>query len=276
MSQSRATSGLRPHNRPRWRGLWPVAVVASLALIPAFGRPRVAEGQEELAGALSAGDRWSEMINLPAGSSTTMADCRSCHVMSQSDAHPVDVRPRRVIHASLPLKDGQLTCTTCHESSQAAHRRAKSTGGKMLRPLLSDGHSCSTCHGDQGEDQRMRHAVAIGKAHHPVQEGRRGRASKSQIGLDTESRTCMGCHDGSLGKGLGVSHPVGVPYDDVAWAASGSRSRLTDRNRLDRNIRLFGGNIGCGSCHNAYSSTAKMLSKPNTRGQLCTSCHLNR
>lgn len=119
----------------------------------------------------------------------------------------------------------------------------------------------------------MGHAMALGQVHPDVDRHRFDVTNVGTARIDYESRTCMGCHDGSRGKGLGVSHPVGVAYDEMAWAAKGSRHRLTDRHQLDARVRLFDGNVGCGSCHNIYSQTPKMLSMPNTRGQLCTSCH---
>ncbi|MCA9285954.1 MAG: hypothetical protein KDA22_12095, partial [Phycisphaerales bacterium] len=107
-------------------------------------------------------------------------------------------------------------------------------------------------------------------------------------GLDAESVSCVGCHDGSVAfdatfglptgqharvaaQSMGNSHPIGVPYrtpDD--WpSGAGLRSRF----ELDRRLRLFDDRLGCGTCHSVYSSRERLLVMSNDRSAMCLSCH---
>ncbi|NNK62673.1 MAG: hypothetical protein HKO98_05620 [Gemmatimonadetes bacterium] len=42
---------------------------------------------------------------------------------------------------------------------------------------------------------------------------------------------------------------------------------------VDPRIRLFDGNLGCGSCHSVYAGEPGLLVMRNERSRLCTSCH---
>jgi predicted CXXCH cytochrome family protein len=43
---------------------------------------------------------------------------------------------------------------------------------------------------------------------------------------------------------------------------------------LDKNISLFDGKVGCGTCHNIYSQIRNLLVLDNARSKLCLECHL--
>lgn len=102
-------------------------------------------------------------------------------------------------------------------------------------------------------------------------------------GFDDDSRECMSCHDGTVASDAGRhaasaapdfetlrEHPVGVEYRPGRPA---SDTRLKPTERLDPRVRLFDGQVGCGSCHSIYSSQRKLLVKNNIRSELCLSCH---
>jgi len=43
---------------------------------------------------------------------------------------------------------------------------------------------------------------------------------------------------------------------------------------LPRELRLYDGKIGCGTCHNAFSKEKSMLVINNRRSRLCLECHI--
>ncbi|NQU47328.1 MAG: hypothetical protein HQ519_01670 [Planctomycetes bacterium] len=43
---------------------------------------------------------------------------------------------------------------------------------------------------------------------------------------------------------------------------------------LPKEIRLFQGRVGCGSCHTTYGGEKQMLAGDPKRGTLCLSCHI--
>ncbi|MHC4078896.1 MAG: cytochrome c3 family protein, partial [Planctomycetota bacterium] len=108
-------------------------------------------------------------------------------------------------------------------------------------------------------------------------------------GLDSESRLCLGCHDGSVASAAPVAersmgsrhrtlptdlfraHPIGMEYSSGAWRPG--TTRLRPRHALPPQVRLPDGKVGCGSCHSLYAGERFMLSLPTTRGRLCLSCH---
>ena len=68
---------------------------------------------------------------------------------------------------------------------------------------------------------------------------------------------------------IGVSHPIGVSTP----RRSASTGRLSDVSELSSAIKLFGGLVGCGSCHNPYSKQHSELVMSNEK-RLCLACHV--
>ena len=98
------------------------------------------------------------------------------------------------------------------------------------------------------------------------------------------SLECIECHDSymksatdTLGAGRwnhfskNTGHPIGINYKEI-------RRKNTNKFRpevmLGREIRLFNGKIGCGTCHNIYSEEKKMLAESNMKSRLCLECHI--
>ena len=206
-------------------------------------------------------------------------NCTSCHRTEHALTHPVDVRPSMPVPSHLPLKAGQMTCMTCHEMDDPQlHHLNVTQGSGLLRGAQRGQRFCTQCHEDSPGNQHIAHGIALGKAHLAWSgKSRFGFSSSLAGGLDTESRDCMSCHDGTLAGDLGNSHPVGVEYDDRRrnLKQTGKRS-LTPLHRLDSRVRLFSGTVGCGSCHSPYAGEDKLLIMKNTRSQLCISCHDHR
>ena len=102
--------------------------------------------------------------------------------------------------------------------------------------------------------------------------------------IDMISLDCIECHDkyanfevGTLGAGnwdhfsTAFTHPIGVSYEEES-------SRRADEyypaSGLSKEIRLFDGKIGCGTCHNIYSKVRKMLVMENRGSKLSQECHI--
>jgi len=259
------------------RYLLPGCIVALAVLIPMmvnYRPPRATAGEELAALPLDDidGHLDAPVDHRAADAGRKVGDCRACHVMSRTMSHPSEVSPTMDVPEHLPLVGGKVSCITCHDTTEAAHNRARRRHDGMLRTAAAGSASCLQCHDQADAETRLGHAIQVGEAHLGTKV-RPGRRSQTLVrgGLDMESRRCMGCHDGSRGMGLGVSHPVGVDYD-AGFDRKGPR-RMVPEYRLDERIRLPGGTVGCGSCHSAYSELPAMLPMNNTRSQLCKSCH---
>jgi predicted CXXCH cytochrome family protein len=198
-------------------------------------------------------------------------------------SHPVDVRPSMPIPNAMPLERGRLACTTCHEADVNAHARSRQAHDGMLRTPGSSGSSPSTpgsafcvhCHAGDS----IGHTIGLGRAHLQWEDRSGASPADDMFGsalglasnLHNESNDCLSCHDGGTAHDIGNSHPIGVDYRPNF---TDDRTRdLVDVARLDSRIRLFSGQLGCGSCHSPYADTDMLLVIPNERGDLCKSCH---
>jgi predicted CXXCH cytochrome family protein len=92
----------------------------------------------------------------------------------------------------------------------------------------------------------------------------------------TPSRSCLGCHDGSVAsgrlarahEGSGV-HPVDVDYA----AAQVRRSGLRPRGALPPALVLVDGKVACVTCHDPRSPEHGKPALPLRRSALCFACH---
>lgn len=204
--------------------------------------------------------------------------CLECHRWEESLTHPTGVSPTMKVPSHLPLEDGKLVCTTCHIATE--HRSRGS--GPMLRAAASES-LCADCH-TGGKSRREMHGSGLEKAHLSTRRSAAALPAAAFGRLDTESETCMTCHDGTTATDVGShnlsgslsfdgsrEHPLAVRYQDNR---SGGRDiRVVEPSRLDRRIRLFGQSIGCGSCHSPYSKHRDLLVIENERSRLCLTCH---
>jgi predicted CXXCH cytochrome family protein len=63
--------------------------------------------------------------------------CRECHPdRAGSSEHKIDIVPKVVV-PQLPLKEGKMTCTTCHDPHSKTYGRMLRVPGKEL---------CTLCH----------------------------------------------------------------------------------------------------------------------------------
>ncbi|MBI4822895.1 MAG: cytochrome c3 family protein [Nitrospirae bacterium] len=207
--------------------------------------------------------------------------CARCHKRTiRASTHPVDIFPNLAkIPNDLPLRNGKLTCSTCHSVHA---ERSLVFGIKsyfLRRPTADIKFFCVACH----EENRMRpgHKELITTAH----MGSYYEVVDPSLPLDPLSSECIGCHDGtiginadySIGDGIwthraGMSHPIGIRYS----SARAQGSKLTPPSQLNRKLRFFAGKIGCGTCHDTYSTHYARLVMDNTESRLCTACHYDK
>ena len=205
--------------------------------------------------------------------------------------HPVRVVPSPAIRIpeGWPLDvDGSITCMTCHHELPGSRQQT----GALLRDF-DDGQMaatefCAKCH--TLESQRNRAAVhwlAIGAAHVRADQSQSGSHRLATFGLDTQTRQCLGCHDGvSAGDSLNKTpwersngslednrrnHPVGVHYPDRTPRNISVPFRPA--SSLPERIRLPEGKVGCVSCHDLYAGDEHLLTVPIEGSELCFACH---
>ncbi|NOX97089.1 MAG: hypothetical protein GXO98_03305 [Nitrospirae bacterium] len=200
--------------------------------------------------------------------------CISCHTVDKKMSHPIRVVPSMPVPGEMPLdKQNRLTCITCHDvhkEDKASFRKDQLAG--LLRGHVQGRAFCFICHSRDISKSSRRHQTSVSYAHG---EGRLIEKKDGSL-LDSFSRECLSCHDGTISKmpsvsvregiwkhGVSLSHPIGVRYP-----------RDGDfRAYLPKKIRLFDGKVGCLSCHDPYAKERNLLVMSNRRSRLCLSCH---
>jgi hypothetical protein len=195
--------------------------------------------------------------------------CMNCHKkIDPKLSHQVDIYPYKntIIPVDMPLTDRRLTCLTCHYT----HPLEGGTASTFIRGEKSGIGFCIECHQND-----TREHVNTGKAH--IQPNK----AKTSASLDEITSLCIECHD--MGKYYEwgeeryacmskLNHPVGVLYQDVETLRKGTFCPVND---LNKDINLFGGKIGCGTCHNIYSPIRNLLVMSNHKSKLCLQCHFD-
>jgi predicted CXXCH cytochrome family protein len=200
--------------------------------------------------------------------------CVGCHAdLKKSEPHPVDISTDISIPADMPLVNGRLGCITCHFIHPASNEYGNRSGN-LLRRTGRGAVFCNACHqiNEKGH-------VAFENIHRDSYR----RLSVGNSRLDIYTLQCVECHDKYLDRSFGSftaggpnrlfalsSHPVGVSFERIA---AKEPRRFNFPHALPREIRLFNGKIGCGTCHNAFSKEKSMLVMNNWRSQLCLKCH---
>ena len=214
--------------------------------------------------------------------------CNRCHekTLAEGYMHPVNTRPVQVIipNDMTLSRSGQIVCTTCHDV-HAEYFTPYGTPSHFLRRQESGKAFCRICH-DNLDRLSKGHQATLGEAHFRSQY----MVTDPRQGIDAMSRNCLSCHDGSFGSSVTIqagvwkhgkeflqhdqgSHPIGMDYEQ-ARLNRGSKTDLRPRDMVDRRIRLFQGKVGCGSCHDPYSTILKKLVMSDVNSKLCFTCHI--
>jgi predicted CXXCH cytochrome family protein len=200
--------------------------------------------------------------------------CEACHSeLDEVQSHPTDIYPTLPIPEDMPLIKGRLTCITCHY----VHPEEKNLFIKkhyFLRRQTRGPFFCSICHKLDEKGHIVLENVHAGTY----------RVTDRSTSIDRMSIECIECHDSYidgvvdfLGAGSWdhfdkkSSHPIGVSYKKISTRQT---SKYRPASMLSKEIRLFDGKIGCGTCHNIYSEEKFMLVMSNRGSMLCLECHI--
>ena len=200
--------------------------------------------------------------------------CEDCHRnVKETQSHPTDIYATIPVPEDMPLTDGRLTCLTCH---YVHPKKGKQLIEKhyFLRRLVRGPLFCSVCHelNDKGH-------VVVEKNIHPGSF----KIIDREASIDSMSLECIECHDtyfkdksDLVGSGTWkhtneMTHPIGTRYRD---ASIKKMNKYRPESMLKKEIKLFDGKIGCGTCHSIYSSNRAMLVMDNMGSRLCRECHL--
>jgi predicted CXXCH cytochrome family protein len=223
--------------------------------------------------------------------------CLDCHTTDRSDAH-VDLAASHPVgeivadaHGDLPLANGRLACTTCHDPHGGDERLLRANVGAL----------CASCHAEEASVLGTDHDASIvsvaGRNEpclscHEVHADRKVAHLVATRGADENPSVgrCLTCHDGSTAaKKVGyATHPKGlllttgglpfrysgpVPYSDPKGEPT-----------TDRAV----GEITCSTCHDVHrwkhdapdvagaaegSEQDSFLRDPDEVVQFCTVCH---
>jgi predicted CXXCH cytochrome family protein len=210
--------------------------------------------------------------------------CVTCHTDVQSLSHPVDVVPTMVVPPTFPLDwKGEVTCVSCH----TVHNQG--FGGFHVRIDATGEGFCVNCHDNLASEL---HKISVGTAHAGQTVGANYQPGQFTYVLDELSIRCMACHDAVFASeslstnpafattdggmfhniySIGLSHPIGMNYYDIKIKYQGAYRNVAD---LPQEIKLFGGVIGCATCHNPYSALHDELVMSNEGSALCLGCHV--
>jgi len=202
--------------------------------------------------------------------------CEICHAdHTAAQSHPTDVNPTVAIPNDMPLLKGKITCLTCHYAHAADKNPFRRKNHYFLRRPIRGILFCSSCH----KIDERRHIV-FGNVHKGVYE-----ETDSNTRIDQMTLECIECHDRQMTQeqsqklgagrwthfGQEFNHPIGAVYKDFA---NKYMNKFRPEMTLRKEVKLFNGKIGCGTCHNVYSKEKGMLIMSNLGGNLCTECHV--
>ena len=220
--------------------------------------------------------------------SALTSKCMTCHTTLYDTGymHPVDISPKKVrVPFDFPLSPtGTLTCATCHD----VHTDAETPFGKksfFLRRSEKGKTFCDICH-QNTNNLATGHEAVFREAHFDSKYI----VDDLTMEIDNMSRNCLSCHDGSIGSSVklnagkwqhsedflehdkGGMHSIGMRYRDVV--DTNKKAMLRPLESVDKRIRFFeDGKMGCGSCHDPYSTIPKKLVIEDAQSKLCFACH---
>lgn len=192
--------------------------------------------------------------------------CNRCHGSGEitSDAHPLRTVPAAITPPeSWPLRDGALTCLTCHTAGHPEHRDL----GKFLRdgPYASRNDFCNNCHDPEALSGRNPHLdINAGEgcgfchARRPVP----GSDTIDTVQLIASPNIlCLRCHQPNFHPG-DFDHTVTVDADRA-------------RDIMGELPLYQGRQVICATCHNPHiEETDNHKLRGNIMGMMiCASCH---
>lgn len=205
--------------------------------------------------------------------------CNYCHKNDKALSHIVGLKPSMQLPAELHLdENGEMTCNTCHSIHMDKVDLGTGSRTYLLRINKIGKEFCNACHLDVAEivepGHTPTHADVLETAHLGYYAG-------EEHSIDRVSLLCIGCHEGVIASSapystkkysnpIGHSHRIGMSYARAFRKSSDIRSPRS----LSPAIMLFGGKVGCTSCHNPFKLDKHKLSMTNEESALCLECHI--
>lgn len=218
-----------------------------------------------------------DAINNPSSFKPEIADaCNKCHPqLEEKKSHPSDTYPTMSIPKDMPLVEGRLNCVTCHYVHPKENIQFFVKNHNYLRRNVKGVFFCLECHTVDKKGHIVLEKVHIGSY----------KVTDSTVRIDQLSLECIVCHDShmkadvdSLGAGTWdhfnqkFNHTIGVSYK---YFGMRNINKFKPLGSMSREIRLYDGKVGCGTCHNIYSKEKNMLVISNANSNLCIQCHNN-
>lgn len=104
--------------------------------------------------------------------------------------------------------------------------------------------------------------------------------------IDSFSRNCLTCHDGTKASDVSVNyrngtgktnghsggkdHPIGMDYASYASSGDGGYNSVA---KLNSKMVFIDGKVGCLTCHNPLNPEKNHLVMSDQRSALCLTCH---
>jgi len=227
--------------------------------------------------------------------------CYRCHAFkySRQEIHPFNMAPSPyvTIPDDMPLKDGRVTCETCHDSSlQEGGERLDSIGKrnpKFLRGgFVSRKEFCFRCHSqnvirllnahDQIDSQGSKKLLMCLFCHSSVPDENSAAMYLLQFAEDSVNDLCFLCHTAYYRENHPIAPHLVTPSDEILQLIE------TAEDRLSVTFPLFDEKIVCITCHNPHqegvirdkmaakgSSSQKRLRSPKGLN-ICNGCHLSK
>jgi len=263
-------AGISRKVNPHWKN---VMCISCHEGEPAKGDPRLKEG--------------GDVIRL----------CYRCHAFkySRADIHPINCSPSRNVSLpeDMPLREGRLTCATCHDSSlQEGGERpgsARKKNPKFLRGGFSNrSEFCSRCHPRRlmGKLNPHEQRDAAGKpdrvkclfCHSSFPEGQAGWVVRRQFDDDMVNDLCLLCH----AQRYQDEHPMAPHFVEPSRAIE--RAMATSEERIGVSFPRVGERIVCITCHDPHqrvqnkgvagSGAGEMPGRLRVGSEICAGCHV--
>jgi len=226
--------------------------------------------------------------------------CNNCHSgrFARSDLHPVDIKPspRVKIPRNMPLRNGKLTCETCHDSSLQeggeGQNSPRNDNPKFLRGgMMARNAFCYQCH--------LREDYTKLNAHDQISEGNTIKPRSCvfchssapnvkllgiehvRFNVESINEFCVECHKGYTGK-----HPIALHLVRPSREIMHSIDTAVDRIGVE--LPLYNETIACPTCHNphqegvleigeaAHGSRNPKRLRLESGGWVCVGCHVDK
>lgn len=202
--------------------------------------------------------------------------CNNCHGNDKALSHIVGIKPSMQVPDDFRLDSNQsMTCATCHNVHMDRIDTETNKRTYLLRRKFAGKEFCNLCHNDVSKIvNASKHADVIQTAHFGYYD-----ALKNDR-VDRVSLACIGCHEMAKGKGGHIltkrsyssgnsNHPMGMDY---MTSQAYKSKQLRSVRALSSDIKLYGGKVGCASCHNPFKMSKNKLH--NEESKMCVECHL--